>query len=68
MNLIFFNTSGWVEGNQTHTPEHACQKSINLHHQSPQKQRVLLFGKGIVQPSLHYLQICKIKRHNVKQC
>lgn len=54
-----FLTFDWVEGSPSHTPAHASQRSTSLHHQSPQRQKALLFGKGKTLPSLHCLQTCR---------
>lgn len=54
-----FLTFDWVEGSRSHIPAHASQRSTSLHHQSPQRQKALLFGKGKTLPSLHCLQTCR---------
>lgn len=59
MQLLTFD---WVEDSLSHTPVHASQRSTDLHHQSPQRQKALLFDKGKTRPSLHCLQTCRLQR------
>lgn len=59
-------TSGWAEGNQIRTLEHAYQRSRLLLHQCPQMQKGLLSCTGKILTSLHCPQICRQNSKNIE--
>lgn len=58
-------TSGWAEGSQIRTLEHAYQRSRLLLRQCPQTQKGLLSCTGRTQTFLHCPQICR-QKHEFK--